>query len=158
MSPTWTEARLFGRFLVSSVRWRDADTVRAVSYPTGLDQPATPLRAAEAERGREMTDARQGASARCQHLPKIWLWCLSGGRRSLGFSLRTFYLQIPFLEWRDPDSNRGTMIFRHSLRPSIIRQTRIGKRISVHRVPSDTSWFYGCATVDTSFRHFDWRC
>ena len=34
-----------------------------------------------------------------------------------------------------------------------MRKTRMGKRISVHRVPLDTSWFcpYCCATVDTAF-------
>jgi len=34
-----------------------------------------------------------------------------------------------------------------------MRKTRIGKRINVHRVPSDTIWFcpYCCATVDTAF-------
>ena len=32
-----------------------------------------------------------------------------------------------------------------------MRETRTGKRISVHGVPLDTSWFrpYCCATVDT---------
>ena len=34
-----------------------------------------------------------------------------------------------------------------------MRETRIGKRIYVHGVPLDTSWFcpYCCATVDTAF-------
>jgi hypothetical protein len=34
-----------------------------------------------------------------------------------------------------------------------MRKTRVGKRICVHRVPLDTSWFYPycCATVDTAF-------
>ncbi len=46
-----------------------------------------------------------------------------------------------------------TMIFSHIPRPLGMRKTRIGKRISVHGVPLDTSWFcsYGCATVDTAF-------
>jgi hypothetical protein len=34
-----------------------------------------------------------------------------------------------------------------------MRKTRMGKRISVHRVPLDTSWFspYCCVTVDMAF-------
>jgi hypothetical protein len=46
-----------------------------------------------------------------------------------------------------------TMIFGHIPRPLGMRKTRIGKRISVHGVPLDTSWFcsYCCATVDTAF-------
>ncbi len=44
-----------------------------------------------------------------------------------------------------------TMIFSHFSGPIGMRETRTGKRICVHRVPSDTSWFcpYCCATVDT---------
>jgi hypothetical protein len=43
-----------------------------------------------------------------------------------------------------------TMIFSHIQKPLGMRKTRMGKRISVHRVPLDTSWFcpYCCATVD----------
>jgi hypothetical protein len=43
------------------------------------------------------------------------------------------------------------MIFSHMQKPLGMRKTRIGKRISVHGVPLDTSWFcpYCCATVDT---------
>ncbi len=42
------------------------------------------------------------------------------------------------------------MIFRHIPRPLGMRQIRKGKRICVHGVPLDTSWFcpYCCATVD----------
>ena len=49
-----------------------------------------------------------------------------------------------------------TMIFSHFRRPIGKRKTRVGKRICVHGVPLDTSWFcpYCCATVDTFFRHF----
>ena len=45
------------------------------------------------------------------------------------------------------------MIFRHMQEPLGMRITRMGKRISVHRVPLDTSWScpYCCATVDTAF-------
>src|SRR5215210_6658084 len=45
------------------------------------------------------------------------------------------------------------MIFSHFRKPTGMRKTRLGKRISVHRVPLDTSWFcpYCCATVDTAF-------
>jgi hypothetical protein len=39
---------------MSGVRLRDADTLSAVSYPTGVDRPPTPSRAAEAQRGREL--------------------------------------------------------------------------------------------------------
>ena len=44
------------------------------------------------------------------------------------------------------------MILSHMQKPLGMRKTRIPKRICVHRVPSDTSWFcsYCCATVDTS--------
>ena len=44
------------------------------------------------------------------------------------------------------------MIFSHMQKPLGMRKTRMGKRIYVHRVPLDTSWFcpYCCATVDTS--------
>jgi hypothetical protein len=44
------------------------------------------------------------------------------------------------------------MIFSHMQKPLGMRKTRIGKRICVHGVPLDTSWFcpYCCATVDTS--------
>jgi hypothetical protein len=44
-----------------------------------------------------------------------------------------------------------TMIFSHMQKPLGMRKTRIGKRICVQGVPSDTSWFcpYCCATVDT---------
>jgi hypothetical protein len=43
------------------------------------------------------------------------------------------------------------MIFSHMQKPLGMRETRMGKRISVHRVPLDTTWFcpYCCATVDT---------
>jgi hypothetical protein len=46
-----------------------------------------------------------------------------------------------------------TMIFSHFRRPIGMRKTRVGKLIHVHRVTSDTSWFYPycCATVDTAF-------
>ncbi len=46
-----------------------------------------------------------------------------------------------------------TMIFRHIQKPSGMRQILIGRRIYVHRVPLDTSWFcpYCCATVDPAF-------
>jgi hypothetical protein len=55
-------------------------------------------------------------------------------------------------EWRDPDSNRGHHDFQIQ-KPLGMRIQRIGKRISVHRVPVGTSWFcpYCCATVDTPF-------
>src|SRR5215204_1944115 len=45
-----------------------------------------------------------------------------------------------------------TMIFRHMQKPLDMQKILIGKRISVHRVPLDTSWFcpYCCATVDTA--------
>jgi hypothetical protein len=45
------------------------------------------------------------------------------------------------------------MIFSHFQKPLGMRKTRIGKRIYVHRVSSDTTWFcpYCCATVDTSW-------
>ncbi len=45
-----------------------------------------------------------------------------------------------------------TMIFRHIQKPLGMRQILIGRRIYVHRVPLDTSWFcpYCCATVDTA--------
>jgi hypothetical protein len=45
-----------------------------------------------------------------------------------------------------------TMIFSHMQKPLGMRIYRIGKRIYVHGVPLDTSWFcpYCCATVDTS--------
>jgi hypothetical protein len=45
-----------------------------------------------------------------------------------------------------------TMIFSHMQKPLGMRQILIGKRICVHRVPLDASWFcpYCCATVDTS--------
>ena len=45
-----------------------------------------------------------------------------------------------------------TMIISHMQKPLGMRKTRVGKRICVHRVPLDTSWFcpYCCATVDTS--------
>ncbi len=48
-----------------------------------------------------------------------------------------------------------TMIFSHMQKPLGMRQIRIGKRIYVHGVPLDTTWFcpYCCATVDTSFRY-----
>jgi transcription elongation factor Elf1 len=38
-------------------------------------------------------------------------------------------------------------------KPLGMRKTRMGKRICVHRVPLDTTWFcpYCCATVDTAF-------
>ena len=44
------------------------------------------------------------------------------------------------------------MIFSHMQKPLGMRKTRISKRISVHRVPLDTTLFcpYCCATVDTS--------
>jgi hypothetical protein len=44
------------------------------------------------------------------------------------------------------------MIFSHMQKPLGMRKTRIGKRIYVHGVPLDTSWFcpYCCATVDTA--------
>jgi hypothetical protein len=43
-----------------------------------------------------------------------------------------------------------TMIFRHMQKPLGMRQILIGRRIYVHGVPLDTSWFspYCCATVD----------
>src|SRR5215211_5944256 len=46
-----------------------------------------------------------------------------------------------------------TMIFSHTQKPLGMRNTRIGKRIYVHGVPSDTTWLcpYCCATVDTAF-------
>jgi G6PDH family F420-dependent oxidoreductase len=45
------------------------------------------------------------------------------------------------------------MIFSHIQKPLGMRKTRMGKRISVHGVPLNTSWFcpYCCATVDTAF-------
>jgi len=45
------------------------------------------------------------------------------------------------------------MIFSHMQKPLGMRKTRVGKRICVHRVLLDTSWFspYCCATVDTAF-------
>ena len=44
------------------------------------------------------------------------------------------------------------MIFSHIQKPLGMRKTRISKRICVHGVPLDTSWFcpYCCATVDTA--------
>jgi hypothetical protein len=44
------------------------------------------------------------------------------------------------------------MIFSHMQEPLGMRKTRVGKRIYVHGVPLDTSWFcpYCCATVDTA--------
>jgi hypothetical protein len=44
------------------------------------------------------------------------------------------------------------MIFSHMQKPLCMRICRIGKRICVHGVPLDTSWFcpYCCATVDTA--------
>jgi hypothetical protein len=58
-----------------------------------------------------------------------------------------------FLEWRDPDSNRGHHDFSHVQKPLGMRICRIGKRFSIQGVPLDTSWFcpYCCATVDTAF-------
>jgi hypothetical protein len=46
-----------------------------------------------------------------------------------------------------------TMIFSHLQKPLGMQKTRIGKRIYVQGVPSDTMWFcpYCCATVDTAF-------
>jgi hypothetical protein len=43
-----------------------------------------------------------------------------------------------------------TMIFRHMQKPLDMQKILIGKRIYVHRVPLDTTWFcpYCCATVD----------
>jgi hypothetical protein len=43
------------------------------------------------------------------------------------------------------------MIFSHMQKPIGMRKTRVGMRISVHRVPFYTTWFcpYCCATVDT---------
>ena len=45
------------------------------------------------------------------------------------------------------------MIFSHMQKPLGMRIYRIDKRISVHEVPLDTSWFcpYCCATVDIGF-------
>ena len=45
-----------------------------------------------------------------------------------------------------------TIIFSHRPRSLGMRIHRIGKRICVHSVPLDTSWFcpYCCATVDTA--------
>jgi hypothetical protein len=45
------------------------------------------------------------------------------------------------------------MIFSHLPMPLDMRQTRMGKRISIHRVAVDTIWCcpYCCATVDTAF-------
>ena len=45
------------------------------------------------------------------------------------------------------------MIFSHMQKPLGMRNSRIGKRIYVHGVPLDTSWFcpYCCATVDIYF-------
>jgi hypothetical protein len=44
-------------------------------------------------------------------------------------------------------------MFSQIQRPLSMRETRMGKPIYVHGVPSDTSWFcpYCCATVDTAF-------
>jgi hypothetical protein len=44
------------------------------------------------------------------------------------------------------------MIFSHIQKPLELRKTRVGKRISVCRVPVGTTWFcpYCCATVDTA--------
>ena len=60
------------------------------------------------------------AGAKVHHPPpappaKIWLWCLSGGPKSLGFQfMGVLPAKRRFLEWRDPDSNWGhLMIFRH---------------------------------------------
>jgi hypothetical protein len=54
-----------------------------------------------------------------------------------------------FYKWRDPDSNRGHHDFQMQ-KPLGMRIHRISKRIYVHGVPLDTSWFcpYCCATVD----------
>jgi len=61
----------------------------------------------------------------------------------------------PSLGWTrfDVGASEDTMIFSHFQRPIGMRQTRIGKRIYVHRVRLDTSWFcpYCCATVDTAY-------
>ena len=50
-----------------------------------------------------------------------------------------------------------SMVFRSKQESLGMRNSRVGKRIYVQGVPSDTSWFcpYYCATVDTSFRYFE---
>jgi hypothetical protein len=65
-----------------------------------------------------------------------------------------FYLQIDGLLSGGTRIRTGdTMIFGHTQKPLGMRQTRISRRISVHGVPLDTSWFcpYCCATVGTAF-------
>jgi hypothetical protein len=64
------------------------------------------------------------------------------GRSVLGFSLWAFYLQnAHFYSGGTRIRTGDTMIFSHMPGPLGMQKTRIPKRISVHGVLLDTSWF-----------------
>src|SRR5829696_10066243 len=80
-------------------------------------------------------------------------------KRGFGSSVKSLYFSFICRTFRSGGTRirtGDTMIFSHFQKPLGMRKTCIGKRIYVHRVPLDTSWFcpYCCATVDTAFVTF----
>jgi hypothetical protein len=76
-------------------------------------------------------------------------------KRGFGSSVESLYFSAICRTFRSGGTRirtGDTMIFSHIQRPLPMRIHRTGKRINVHRVSSDTTWFcpYCCATVDTS--------